>query len=309
MATAAGLIALRTTSFRAMGTDVQVVMPSDVAMTVTDRVRTLFSTWEASLTRFDDDSDLCRMNRSAGSRFAASPLLFGVMQSALRAARATRGLYDPSMGNHIAALGYDRSFELLGRDNGTGRAEGPGGGWRRIILDPASRLITIPHGCAIDLGGIAKGMAVDAAIGTLRNAGLGTALVAAGGDLRVLGRPPAHPHWGIELEERGHRVVALRGGALATSSTTRRRWMSGGEKRHHLLDPATGLPADRGARAVTVAARTCAQAEVAAKAALVAGPLEGADLLRRLGLPALVQPDDGPPIAVGEWPEDYATWT
>ena len=67
-------------------------------------------------------------------------------------------------------------------------------------------------------------------------------------------------------------------------------------------------PCHSAARAVTVVARTCAQAEVAAKAALVAGPLEGADLLRRLGLPALIIPHPGHPIAIGEWPGGDA-WT
>lgn len=309
MATATGLVALRTATFRAMGTEVRMVVPRDVPATATDRVRVLFATWEAALSRFRADSELSLMNMGAGRPFTASPLLFGVMQAALRAARATEGLYDPSMGAQIGALGYDRSFDKLGRDAPPHPGGHPGGAWRRIVLDPAARCITLPPGCVIDLGGIAKGMAVDAAMGTLRNAGVSTALVSAGGDLRVIGRPPARPHWGIALEENGRRVVALHRGALATSSTSLRRWGNVLEARHHLLDPSTGLPATRGTRAVTVAARTCAQAEVAAKAALVAGPLAGADLLRRLGLDAIVMPDHGPPIAIGEWPDEDDPWT
>ena len=309
MATAAGLIALRETSFRAMGTDVRVVVPRDVPVTVTDRVRMLFATWEATLSRFRDDSELSRLNASAGEPFAASPLLFGVVHAAMRAARATGGLYDPCMARQLAALGYDRSFEQMGRTGRDPVPPAPGGDWRRAALDPESRCIIVPRGSAVDLGGIAKGMAVDAAIATLRDAGVGTALVSAGGDLRVLGRPPARPHWGIAVQEHEDRVIALHRGALATSSTTRRRWGTDGVRRHHLLDPCTGLPADRGIRAVTVAARTCAQAEVAAKAALVAGPLAGADMLRRLGLDALVVPDAGPPVAIGEWPDEDDAWT
>lgn len=307
--TAAGLIALDATTFRAMGTDVRVVVPRDAPRAATHRVRTLFATWEATLSRFRPGSELSRMNAAAGRPFPGSPLLFGVMQAAVRAARATDGLYDPSMGLQACALGYDRSFEMIERTPAGPVDTGPGGAWARVALDPVTRSITLPAGAAIDLGGIAKGMAVDAAIGTLRNAGVSTALVSAGGDLRVLGRPPAHPHWGIALEEAGGRVVALLRGALATSSTGTRVWGDPGGRLHHLLDPSTGLPARSGVRAVTVAARTCAQAEVAAKAALVAGPLAGADMLRRLGLDALVVPDHGPPIAVGEWPDPDDPWT
>lgn len=304
MATAAGLIALRETSFGAMGTDVRVVVPHDVPVTVTDRVRTLFATWEGVLSRFRDDSELSRMNAAAGEPFEASPLLFGVAHAALRAARATGGLYDPFMGRQMRALGYDRPFDQLGRASRAPVAPSPGGDWRRASVDPDRRCVVVPRGCEMDLGGIAKGMAVDASVATLRDAGVGSALVCAGGDLRVIGRPPAHPHWGIEVEEHEGRVIALHRGALATSSTTRRRWGTGDLARHHLLDPSTGLPAQRGLRAVTVAARTCAQAEVAAKAALVAGPLAGADMLRRLGLDALVVPEMGPPVAIGAWPDE-----
>lgn len=306
---ATGLLALDATTFRAMGTEVRVVVPQNVPAAATNRVRALFATWEAALSRFRPDSELCHMNAGAGRPFTASPLLFGVMQAAVRAARATDGLFDPSLGVQVRALGYDRSFDLIaGGPDGPVDAR-PGGAWRNVALDPLTRSVTVPPGVGIDLGGIAKGMAVDAAIGTLRGAGISTALVSAGGDLRVLGRPPAHPHWGIALEEQGGRVIALRRGALATSSTAKRAWGPPAARRHHLLDPSTGLPTASGTRAVTVAARTCAQAEVAAKAALVAGPLEGADMLRRLGLDAVVVPDRGSPIAIGEWPDAEQPWT
>lgn len=307
--TTTGLLALRESTFPAMGTEVRLVVPRDVPAAATGRVRALFATWEAALTRFRPDSELSRLNRAAGSEVEVSPLLFGVLQAALRAARATDGLFDPAMGLQMEALGYDRPFDRMPRESHPPSAAGPGGGWRAITLDPARRAVTIPHGRAMDLGGIAKGMAVDAAIGTLRNAGVSTAMVEAGGDLRVIGRPPAHPHWGIRVDPVGDRVIALKAGALATSSTARRRWRAGGGDQHHLIDPRTGRAAMRGVRSVTVAARTCAQAEVAAKAALVAGMLEGADLLRRLGMDALMVPDHGTPLSIGRWPAEEPEWT
>jgi len=307
--TTAALIALSEISFTAMGTDVRVLVPADSAPAVTRRVREMFLGWDARLSRFRDDSELSALNASSGTAFTASPLLFGVMRSALAAARATDGAFDPAMGSQLRALGYDRPFREITRLVDATAATHPGGAWRRIVLNAETRAITVPVGTQIDLGGIAKGMAVDAAIAVLRHAGVSTALVSAGGDLRVVGRPPVHEDWGITLPEAGERTVALSRGALATSTTSGRRWVAGDEERHHLLDPATGHPANSGTRAVTVAARTCAQAEVAAKAALVLGPLGGAALLRRLGLSGLVTPTTGSPLAVGRWPGEDSPWT
>ena len=108
-----GLIALRETTFRAMGTEVRVAAADGTPAAAADRVRMLFVCWEKALSRFDADSELCRLNHAAGSAFKASPLLFRVVQAALRAARATEGLYDPAMGRQLVAAGYDRDFDQV----------------------------------------------------------------------------------------------------------------------------------------------------------------------------------------------------
>jgi len=136
---------------------------------------------------------------------------------------------------------------------------------------------------------------------------VGHALVSAGGDIAVLGHPPGAVGWSIGLDEcPGDMRVALHEGALATSSIRRRRWSQGGRARHHLIDPRTGRPAEGGLMAVSVAARTCEAAEVAAKAALVLGLARGRAFLRRVGLPALLVPHAGDPLAVGAWPQARA---
>ena len=303
------LTALAETSFTAMGTDVRILVPEHTPAGAVDGARSLFMRHDAVLSRFRASSELTALNGSAGAAFTASPLLFASVRAALAAARATEGAYDPGMGAQIAALGYDRSFAEIGRTVPACDATMPGGDWRRVVVDQDARTITLPVGMRIDLGGIAKGRAVDAAFALLRDAGVTTMMVSAGGDLRVAGRPPVGPHWGITVPEAGDRVIALQRGALATSSTSGRRWRAGDTEHHHLIDPATGLPAARGVRAVTVAARSCAQAEVAAKAALVLGPIAGADLLTRLGVAALIVPDHGAPIGIGDWPAEDAPWT
>ena len=96
-------------------------------------------------------------------------------------------------------------------------------------------------------------------------------------------------------------MIRITDGAVATSSTTVRRWSRGGVTRHHLLDPATGLPATGPWRTATVVAATCADANVAATAAIVMGDRAPAWLARH-GLPARLVAEDGSVLRVAGWP-------
>jgi thiamine biosynthesis lipoprotein len=289
-------------SFLAMGTSVRVVVQAEDVDHAGREVEALFATWEQALSRFRDDSELCSLNR-AGTPFAATELLFGVVSTALDAARATDGLFDPSLLADLLRSGYDRSFEAVGAwvpEAATPRRAG--GGWRGVVLDRGRRAITLPPGCALDLGGIAKGMAVDASLELLSALGIETALVSAGGDLAVRSPRPDSRTWPIAVGEGGDQILPLQSGALATSSSVRRRWLQGGRQRHHLLDPRTGESARTGLREVTVAAATCTQAEVAAKAIFVLGPSLGPAFAERHGLAARLVHEDGRRIIAGAWP-------
>jgi thiamine biosynthesis lipoprotein len=289
-------------SFRAMGTAVRVVVPAREVDCAAQEVEALFATWEQALSRFRDASELCALNR-ATTPFAASELLFGVVSTALDAARATDGLFDPSLLEDLVRSGYDRSFEAVGaRVPEAATPPRAGGGWRGVVLDRGRRAITLPSGGALDLGGIAKGMAVDASLERLSALGIQTALVSAGGDLAVRSSPPDSRTWPIAVGEGGDQIVTLQSGALATSSSARRRWLQGDRRRHHLLDPRTGESARSGLREVTVAAATCTQAEVAAKAIFVLGPSLGPGFAQRHALAARLVHEDGRRITAGAWP-------
>ncbi len=294
---------LRRDRFPAMGTEILVLAPGPSAELASRIVRGLVEAWEATLSRFRPDSELTRLNARPGRPVRVSALLFTALERALAAARETGGLYDPTLGHRLAELGYDRSFELLPR-SAAGRPAPvePGGAWRAVALDPTSGTVVVPPGAGLDLGGIAKGMAVDAAAAALRRAGVAEALVSAGGDLAVFGRPPGRPGWPVAVEGVGGPPVWVAHGSLATSSVSRRRWRQGDVERHHLLDPRTGEPAASGLRSVSVAAARCARAEVAAKVALILGPVDGTAFLADRGLSGLLVPDEGPPLAVGGWP-------
>lgn len=288
--------------FAAMGTEVLVLTQGHVPPGALDAVRELFAIREASLSRFRPESELSRLNRVAGRPVTVSPLLLATLETSLAAAAATGGAFDPTLGRQMAANGYDRPFGLPRGVTVLGMPpSGPGGGWRRIALDRSRRTVTLPLGIALDVGGIAKGMTVDAAAALLGERGV-DALVSAGGDMRVAGAT----EWQVMLTETPEPMqITLSQGALATSSSVRRNWMLDGTRRHHLLDPRTGAPADSGLRSVSVAAGTCAQAEVAAKAGFVLGPVAGHAFLEGLGLAGLMTPTAGPPIPVGAWPRGH----
>src|SRR5262245_56297325 len=286
-----------------MGTRVVVLLPVVHAERAAE-VRDLFARWEAVLSRFRPTSPLSRLNARAGRTCPVDPLLAEVLAAALAAARTTDGAFDPGLGAHLEHLGYDRSFDRMAAELPPAAAPVPArGAWRDIVLDRAAGTARLPAGMRLDLGGIAKGMAVDAAAGALRRAGVPAGLVSAGGDLAVWGLPPGREAWTIVVPGPAGAagVAPLRRGALATSGVARRRWRQGGEERHHLIDPRTGLPAAGGLHSVSVVAPSCREAEVLAKAAFVLGPGAGRALLERRGLPALLVPRSAPPRAVGAW--------
>ncbi len=288
-------------TFPTMGCECTVVLPAaDAAGAI--EVEAMFTEWHQTLSRFLPDSELSRLNARAGRRVAVSDLLFSVLEEALRAAHATDGLFDPALEPTIRELGYDRTFAAVNPDGAPVRPHPSAGAWRQVVLDRETRTVEMPLGAGIDLGGIAKGMAVDAGIALLTARGVATAIVEAGGDLAVLGVPPGQDAWWVVVDGRfAPQHVAIRSGGLATSGVARRSWRRGGRVYHHLIDPRTGDSARSDLWSVTAAAGTCAHAEVAAKVALIEGREAGSAFLDAIGIPALIVERDGATATVGLW--------
>ncbi len=293
--------------FRAMGTTISLLLPESQAESGAQIVRTLFSEWEQALSRFLPESELSQLNSQAGTPIAVSDLLYTVLATALTAAQATEGVYDPALLDQLVRVGYDRTFDELPAVSFDPIIPGePGGRWRGIKVDPIRRRVTLPIGIKLDFGGIAKGMAVDAALERLRQGGVSPAMVNAGGDLAVLGLPTGAEQWPVSvpgLEQ--FWTIPLHHGAIATSGIARRHWWQGKTLRHHLLDSRTGLPAQSDLWSVTVVADRCEQAEVAAKVAFILGSGQGAGFLRKHHIAGLLVRADGTWDAVEPWPIDF----
>jgi thiamine biosynthesis lipoprotein len=239
-----------------MGVDV-VVGGADLPHRIA--VRELFAEWDAVFSRFREHSELNHVNRAAADYVVVSSLFSRVVREALAAAATTDGLVDPTLGVAIEAAGYDRDFAALGDDPQPAATTAPGS-WRDVHI--TGNLLTRPRAVKLDLNGVVKGLAVDEALRLLGDDGF----VAAGGD--VASRGP------VVVGLPGGESVTLRGG-IATSGSTVRRWLRGGVEQHHLLDPASGRPSTSRWSEVTVVARDCVTADVAAKAAYLlseAGP-------------------------------------
>ena len=289
-----------------MGTTISLLLPEKQAELGAEIVRTLFSEWEQTLSRFLPDSELSQLNQQAGTPVAVSNLLYDVLATALTAARATEGVYDPAMLEQLEQLGYDRNFDDLPTNRFEPIIPGePGGRWRGIKVDPIRRQVTLPRGIKLDFGGIAKGMVVDAALEGLLHSDIRSALVNAGGDLAVLGLPPDEEYWPVAVPgQKQYWTIPLHHGAIATSGIAHRHWRQGNVLRHHILDPRTGLPAESDLWSVTVVADRCEQAEVAAKVAFILGSKAGAEFLHKHRIAGLLVHEDGKWEAVEPWPID-----
>ncbi|HVB22910.1 MAG TPA: FAD:protein FMN transferase [Ktedonobacteraceae bacterium] len=289
--------------FRAMGTTISLLLPESQTTQGLQIVQTLFAEWEQTLSRFLPESELSRLNAQAGVSVVVSDLLYKVLTTALDAAQATQGLYDPAMLDQLVRLGYDRTFDDLPLVCYTPLFPGePGGGWRGIRVDADRQRVTLPVGVKLDFGGIAKGMAVDAALEELLQNGINTALVNAGGDLAVLGLPPDAEHWPIAVPgKEQHWTIPILRGAVATSGIAHRQWWQGNKLQHHLIDPRTGQSAQSDLWSVTVVTDRCEQAEVAAKVAFILGSRKGAEFLRRYNIGGLLVHEDGSWETVEPW--------
>ena len=254
-------------SFRAMGVDVVVGRSSEEI--AVDDVWHLVCAWDGIFSRFRTDSELSRVNASAAAVVVVSDTFARALRAALRAARATDGLVDPTLGGALVAAGYDRDFAQLPGDAGAVDGGAPGA-WRSVSL--TGRLLSRPHGVVLDLNGVVKGMVVDDAV-RLLPAG---SFVSAGGDLATSGP--------VVVALPGGSSIRLETGGLATSGTTERHWVRDGVVQHHLIDPRTGRPARSRWDEVTVAASSCLTADVAAKAAFLLSA-DGPYWLDERGLP------------------------
>jgi thiamine biosynthesis lipoprotein len=233
---------------------------------------------EAHCSRFDPTSELRRLR--PGTRTAASPILFEAVRFALMVAEETDGAFDPTVGGRMAARGFNRHYlthEVCGTP---GSADGIS--FRDVEIDAGDRTILLRRSLTLDLGAVAKGLAVDAAACELQP--FRNFAIDAGGDLYLGGCNPRGEPWSAGIRHpraRDELVERLRisDRAVCTSGNY--------ERGQHILDPRDGEAAHKVASA-TVIAPSAMLADALATAAFVLGPKVSNPLLARMGVEGVI---------------------
>lgn len=265
-------------AFRAMNSDFSTIglPPSSQA-----KAESWFAFIERSLSRFREDSELSKLNRSAGRPFLASALLFQALSSAHRYYEETGGVFHPYLGGVLRELGYSASFETLasrlpGPERGASPSLPRDDGQPPVQLHAGMMSVFLREGYAVDLGGFAKGWSAEQLAGMLRKEGIRTGAINAGGDIVLWGMPATGWEIGVaDPFEPAEDLTTLRIGrpaGIATSSSMKRKWTAeDGRERHHLIDPRHLKPGASGIVQATVIAPTLTEAEVYAKCLLILG--------------------------------------
>lgn len=275
--------------FRAMGTEIELLVEAEEAGSAFGAAEEEFHRLEALLSRFKDDSELSQLN--AKGSLAAGPDLLRVVELALEANERTGGRFDIRVLDALVAAGYDRSFELVAPDDATPVCAPAR---RSAGIEVREGAVFLDDGVRLDLGGIGKGYACERAAEILATAG--PCLVNAGGDIAT--RAGA---WTVSVETAGEPLTLELSGstALATSGRDLRRWRRAGRELHHLIDPETGAPSESDLLRVTAVDRDAVDAEVIAKALFLAGTDAARAEADDLGVPAVLVTADGRTILAG----------
>lgn len=272
--------------FRAMNTAILLAAESKQPEQVFETAQKFVEQSEQRFTRFKETSELSALNRSAGNWISVSPEMLDLLLVALECHHATNGIFDPAILPDLQAAGYTKSFDQLIEHSADlslklnrGSRSNP---FAAIEIDSLQGRVRLPKGMQVDLGGIAKGWIAERAAHKMAEH-TSACGVNAGGDMFLIGHPQGRENWEVALEDPRNpiqdlMILLVDGGAVATSSVIKRSWIQGEIKRHHLIDPRTGEPAETPWLSVTVFAPKAALAETFAKAILIAGP-DGADTL------------------------------
>jgi len=246
------------------------------------RLETLMSEWR-------DDSEIGRVNAHAGEAVAVSPETLDVVEKGLWAGKISGGVFD------ITFQAMSGLWKFGSAQDVNPKLPSPAAvaaakklvDYRKVEVSAADRTVRLAKDQKMGLGGIAKGYIVDRAAHVLREQGLDSFLVQAGGDLYGAGKKPDGSHWVSGIQDprapqgRYFATIDLDDHAFSTAGDYARSYVIGGKRYHHIIDPRTGYPATA-CRSVTVWAPDAFVADAVDDAVFILGPEKGLPLVESL---------------------------
>lgn len=254
-------------SHNAMATEYTVVAygsSREYLAAVVDEVFEEIDRLDAQMSNYKPESELSRVNRDAARQsVVVEPGLFRLIQGAVHYSEETDGAFDVTVGPLMKAWGFFRGQGRLPTKAEIAQVL-KHVGYRHVMLDPASRTVRFDEdGIELDLGGIAKGYAVDRAVEILRENGVTRALVSSGtSSIYALGSPPGARAWRVTVRDpynakKVGSVILLRNHSVSTSANYERFFNLGGKTYGHIMDPHTGMPVEGLVSAAVLAPSTC----------------------------------------------------
>jgi thiamine biosynthesis lipoprotein len=278
----------------AMGTTVHVIAYT-TAKTDEAGVRAAIAKAVAEIRRLEDSlttwrpSQITKLGESSGEWVKVNDDALDVLEKSIWAGEMSKGTFDvtyASIGN-VWKFGDDKETEPKPPSKTEVEKNRKLIDYRKIELVRAKRHARIGKGQRLDLGGIAKGYAVDAAARVLKQGGVESFLVQAGGDLYGSGKKPDGSPWTSGVRDpRGAEgsffaLVELTDHAFSTAGDYARSYVYKGKRYHHIIDPRTGFPATE-CRSVTIWAPTAFEADAIDDAVFILGPKAGLELVESL---------------------------
>lgn len=254
------------------------------------RIEHLMSPWI-------DSSDVTRINQSAGKEgVKVSPETLKVVKKAKEISELSEGGFDITVGplTQLWRMARERGIPPSAEEL---KQKLDLVNFRNVMIDQEEKVFLKKRGMAIDLGGIAKGYAVDRAFELLNSLGYKNLIVNAGGDLRVGGLKLDQP-WSIGIRdprssEKIMALVSVSDAAIATSGDYEKFFIYQGKRYHHIFNPKDGLPSD-GCQSVTIVCKEGMMADALATAIFVLGPEKGYSLCQKLeGVDCLIVDKEG----------------
>ena len=254
------------------------------------RIETLMSPWL-------DSSDVIRINRSAGEGWTkVSPETMEVIKKAQEISELSEGSFDMTVGplTQLWRMAREKGIPPSTKDV---KEKLDLVNFRDVSITHEGKVFLKKKGMAVDLGGIAKGYAVDRAFELLRSLGYKNLIVNAGGDLRVGGTKNDQP-WSIGIQDPrvSQKIMAkvlVSDTAVATSGDYEKFFIHQDKRYHHIFNPRDGFPTE-GSQSVTVVCKDGITADGLATAVFVLGPEKGYSLCQRLeGVECLIVDKEG----------------